>query len=171
MLPAARRRRLARFAPGRTLAWSLSWLLNPIVAAAIHGAVVWIWHVPVVFDAALADRNLHMLEHLTFLATALLFWQSLLLAKRSIPTAVAGVAAAFATMFHGGFLGALITFSPHVLFNWYVGRTAAWGLEPLQDQQLAGLVMWVPLGVVYLMACLALAAALVPPTRPRWSAG
>jgi putative membrane protein len=162
MLPVEWRRRLARFAPGRTLAWSLAWLMSPLIAAAIHGAVLWIWHVPLVFDAALADRNLHMLEHISFLATALLFWQSLLLAGRSVSTAATGMAAAFATMLHGGFLGALVTFSPNVLFGWYIGRTEFWGLTALADQQLAGLIMWVPLGIVYFLTCLYLAATLIP---------
>jgi putative membrane protein len=162
MLPVEWRRRLARFAPGRTFAASIAWMMSPLIAAAIHGAVLWIWHVPLVFDAALADRRLHMTEHFTFLATALLFWQSLLLARRSTSTSVAGMAAAFATMLHGGFLGALITFSPNVLFGWYIGRTEFWGLTALADQQLAGLIMWVPLGIVYFLTSLFLAAALVP---------
>ena len=157
--------RLTRSSSVRAAVRSLSWMLNPLVAAAIHGVAVWIWHVPAIFDAALASSSLHMFEHFSFLATALLFWQSLLLANRSVSMAVAGVAAAFATMLHGGFLGALITFAPHTLFVWYVGRTSSWGLNPLEDQQLAGLIMWVPLGIVYFGASLALAARLVPPSR------
>ena len=164
-LTARSRRRLARSPLAQTSLRRLSWMLNPLVAAAIHGLIVWIWHVPVIFDAALASRGLHMLEHFSFLATALLFWQSLILASRSISTAAVGVVAAFATMFHGGFLGALITFAPQVVFNWYVGRTSSWGLDPLADQQLAGLIMWVPLGIVYFAASLTLAARLIPAPR------
>ena len=163
-LPAETGSRLSRSSSVRATVRSLSWMLNPLVAAAIHGLAVWIWHVPAIFDAALASSGLHMLEHFSFLATALLFWQSLLLANRSVSTAAAGVAAAFATLLHGGFLGALITFAPHTLFAWYVGRTSSWGLSPLEDQQLAGLIMWVPLGIVYFAASLALAARFVTVT-------
>ena len=164
-LPAETRRRLARSLPARTMARNLSWMLNPLAAAVIHGTAVWIWHVPAIFDAALANRGLHMLEHFTFLATALLFWQSLVIASRSVSTAAIGIAAAFATLLHGGFLGALITFAPKVLFIWYVGRTSSWGFGPLEDQQLAGLIMWVPLGVAYLGAGMLLAAGLLPASR------
>jgi putative membrane protein len=160
-LPSGMGRRLTGSAPFRATVRSLSWMLHPLAAAAIHGAAIWIWHAPAIFDAALASTALHVFEHFTFLATALLFWQSLLLAQRSIATAVLGGAGAFATLLHGGLLGALITFAPHVLFSWYVGRTSSWGLEPIEDQQLAGLIMGVPLGIVYFAASLVLAARLV----------
>ena len=62
---------------------------------------------------------------------------------------------------HGGLLGALITLAPYPLYAWYHGRTALWGLSALEDQQLAGLLMWVPMGIVYLAACLLLASRLV----------
>lgn len=163
-LPAQTSRLLTQSWPVRTV-YRLSWMLNPVFAAAVHGLAVWIWHVPAIFDAALANSALHTFEHFSFLATALLFWQSLLVARRSVSTAALGIASAFATLLHGGFLGALITFAPHVLFNWYVGRTSSWGLTPIEDQQLAGLIMWVPLGVVYFAASLGLAARFIPASR------
>ena len=64
-------------------------------------------------------------------------------------------------MLHGGLLGALLTLAPVPLYAWYAGRTGAWGLTEIEDQQLAGLLMWVPMGLVYLAACLALASRLV----------
>ena len=164
-LPAETGQLLTHSLPVRAAVRSLSWMLNPIVAAAIHGLAVWIWHVPAIFDAALANSALHTFEHFSFLATALLFWQSLVLASRSVSTVALGIAAAFATLLHGGFLGALITFAPHVLFSWYVGRTSSWGLDPLEDQQLAGLIMWVPLGIAYFAASLVLAARFIPASR------
>ena len=69
----------------------------------------------------------------------------------------------FATLMHSGLLGALITMAHYPLYAWYRGRTDLWGLSPLEDQQLAGLLMWVPMGVVYLAACLVLAGWLVAP--------
>ncbi|HEX5868120.1 MAG TPA: cytochrome c oxidase assembly protein, partial [Beijerinckiaceae bacterium] len=71
------------------------------------------------------------------------------------------LAASFATLMHGGLLGALITMAPYSLYGWYRGRAELWGLSPLEDQQLAGLLMWVPMGIVYLAACLLLAGRLL----------
>jgi putative membrane protein len=160
-LPTGLRRGLTQTPSLRGLARRLSVLLHPLVAAALHGVVLWAWHAPALFDAALENRTLHWIEHLTFFGTAMLFWQSLFLASRSAATIPAGLGAAFATLVHGGLLGALITFAPHPLFSWYDGRTVLWGMTPLEDQQLGGLVMWVPLGLVYLAACLALVGRLV----------
>jgi putative membrane protein len=160
-LPLRPRRSLARAAPVRNLAASFAWMLAPLSAAALHGVALWLWHAPSLFEAALANRALHALEHVSFFATALLFWQSLAIASRSLATVPTALAAAFTTLLHGGFLGALITFAPRLLYEWYDGRSAAWNLDPLSDQQLAGLVMWVPLGAVYLLGALALAAKLI----------
>jgi cytochrome c oxidase assembly factor CtaG len=65
----------------------------------------------------------------------------------------------FATAVHSGILGALLTFAPTVLYPAYAERTAAWGLMPLEDQQLGGLIMWVPAGTIYTIAGLLLFAA------------
>jgi putative membrane protein len=67
---------------------------------------------------------------------------------------------------HGGLLGGLITMARRPLYGWYEGRTEPWGLTTLDDQQLAGLLMWVPMGLVYFGACLGLAARLVTPMEP-----
>jgi len=69
--------------------------------------------------------------------------------------------AAFATLMHGGLLGALITMAPYPLYGAYLHHAEPWGLNPLEDQQLAGLLMWVPMGVIYLGACLLLAGRLI----------
>ena len=62
---------------------------------------------------------------------------------------------------HGGLLGALITMAPQPLYAWYRDRTQVWGLSALENQQLAGLLMWVPMGVIYMAASLLLASRLV----------
>jgi cytochrome c oxidase assembly factor CtaG len=95
----------------------------------------------------------HRLQHLSFLLTAMLFWWSVF--YRSKP----GVATwhLFVTMMHTGILGALMTLAPKVLYQAQTAAAAAWGLTPLQDQQLAGLIMWVPAGTVYAGAAMALA--------------
>jgi putative membrane protein len=100
------------------------------------------------------------LEHVCFFGTALLFWRAVLDARTSRRAAPA-LAAAFVTFMHSGLLGGLITLAPHPLYAVYVGRSAVWGLTALDDQQLAGLLMWVPLGLPYLTAGLFLASRLV----------
>jgi putative membrane protein len=144
-------------------------LLRPSVAAVLHGLALWLWHAPSAFDAALAYDAVHMLEHVSFLGTALVFWGTIVGARGSRRAAPA-LGAMFATLLHGGVLGALITLAPQPIYRWYRGRTELWGLSLLEDQQLAGLLMWVPLGTIYLAACLVLASRLVTEPEPRVSA-
>ena len=164
-LPAYVRRRLARSSHLRHVGAGFSWMIRPLPAAALHGAVLWLWHMPMAFQAALASGALHVLEHVSFFTSALLFWYGLFVASRGRLTAGAAIAAAFITMMHSGFLGVLMTFAPAMLYEWYLGRTALWGLTPLEDQQLAGLVMWVPMGLVYLVAGLATSARFLAVTQ------
>lgn len=136
------------------------WLAHPLAAFGIHGAVVWAWHAPALFQAALRSETVHTLEHATMLAAALLFWWVLLAAGRARRGGRGtGLIWLFLTMTHMGLLGALLTFAPRVLYPAYGDRPLALGLTPLEDQQLAGLIMWVPGGLIYLAAALALAAA------------
>jgi putative membrane protein len=91
---------------------------------------------------------------LSFLLTALLFWWSVLRSSES------GVAAwhLFITMLHTSVLGALMALAPRVLYTAQTATALDWGLTPLEDQQLAGLIMWVPAGTIYAGAALALTA-------------
>jgi len=136
-------------------------LLRPGPATLLHGAAVWVWHAPVAFDAALADAWIHRAEHVSFFATGLLFWAMVLRADRRpadaggdlAPMAAAG--ALLFTLMHSGLLGCLLAFAPTPLYA-YGMRPTAWGLDPLSDQQLAGIVMWVPIGFAYIAAALIL---------------
>ncbi len=139
---------------------------RPLPAASLHALAVWIWHAPGPFQAALQSDALHHLEHASFLLTALLFWQSVLAAFRSPSYLIAAIVATLVTLIQGGFLGALVTLSGRLLYPSYSG-SGLWGLSPIEDQQLAGLVMWVPMGGIYLVAGLLLAARLIgPDERP-----
>jgi len=135
-------------------------LSRPLRAAVLHGLALWLWHAPAAFNAAVASSGVHALEHTAFFGTALLFWRAISDAQ-SMHRAGPALGASFATLIHGGLLGALITLAPYPLYAWYYGRTELWGLSTLEDQQLAGLFMWVPMGIVYLGACLLLASRLV----------
>lgn len=126
---------------------------RPVNATLVHGAAIWLWHAPAIFDAAVEHVALHRLQHLSFLLTGLVFWWSLF--RRAEQGAAVGHL--FVTMLHMSILGALIALAPHVLYI-QTADALAYGLTPLQDQQLAGLVMWVPAGTIYAGAALVFAA-------------
>jgi putative membrane protein len=149
--------RRARVAAGRFLRRPLVDLIwNGLSAGRnatiLHGAAIWAWHAPALFDAAVTSAMIHRLQHLSFLLTAILFWWSVF--QRSN----AGMAAwhLFLTMLHTSILGALMALTPRVLYETQTATAAAWGLTPLEDQQLAGLIMWVPAGTIYAGAALTL---------------
>jgi putative membrane protein len=152
-------------------AWRGPWLVisAPLAAWALHAAALWLWHVPLWFEAALHDNAVHTLQHFSFLFSALLFWWS---ALGQVSRQRQGVALVylFTTMIHTGALGALITLSPIVWYPSYLPTTAALGIDALEDQQLGGLVMWVPAGFAYFCTGLVLAARWMsaPPRRSEW---
>jgi putative membrane protein len=140
--------------------WQSVWraLTNPFVAWAIHAVALWVWHAPVLFQATLQSEWVHTAQHLSFLVSALLFWWALIHGRQGWMGYGAGVLYVFTTSVHSGLLGALITFARSVWYPAYDGLTASWGLTPLEDQQLGGLIMWIPAGLVYIAAGLALFA-------------
>ena len=117
---------------------------------------MWLWHLPVFYNAALEDQGLHVLEHATFLGSSILFWtvafprranRALHSGHRVLYLALAGV--------QSGALGALLTFARSPLYDAHVALREQWGVEgltSLEDQQLAGVIMWVPAGVIYMGA-------------------
>jgi putative membrane protein len=133
-------------------------LTNPLAAWAIHAAALWVWHVPAMFQATLQSDVVHTLQHVSFLGSALLFWWALVHGPRGLMGYGAAVLYLFTTSVHSGVLGAFITFTGGVLYPAYSRTTASWGLTPLEDQQLGGLIMWVPAGLIYVVAGLALLA-------------
>jgi putative membrane protein len=143
--------RMMQSAQART-AWG--WISHGTTATTLHGVAIWAWHAPVLFDAAVTDVVLHRLQHFSFFVTAVLFWWSVLWRSNR------GVAAwhLFITMLHTGILGALMALAPNVLYVAQTRAAATWGMTPLEDQQLAGIVMWIPAGIVYAGAALTLLA-------------
>lgn len=133
-------------------------LTIPLVAWLVHAIALWIWHIPVLFDAVLHNETVHTAQHLSFLISALLFWWALIHGPQGAMGYGAAVLYLFTTSIHSGALGALITFAGSVWYPSYAGLTSSWGLTPLEDQQLGGLIMWIPAGLVYLIAALALFA-------------
>jgi putative membrane protein len=130
---------------------------RPAAAFTLHSLALWLWHVPRFYDAALANPALHVLEHVSFLGSAVLFWWSLLRGGRAgYGMAVLFV---FALALQSTVLGALLTFAGGVWYTGHLATTAAWGVSPADDQQLAGLIMWIPGGAIYLASALALFVA------------
>lgn len=140
---------LRRLAP----AWRA--LTEPWLGTVLHGVALWAWHLPGPFRAALRDEGLHTLQHASFFCSALLFWSGMLARGR----AASGTAVflLFATATHCGLLGALLTFSRGLWYPDDGAAAALLGLSGQEDQQLAGLVMWIPVGAVYAVAALILA--------------
>lgn len=110
-------------------------------------ALFWAWHAPAPYAAALSSNAVYALMQLSLLGSATAFW----LAVRRASAAEA-MAAILATTVLMGLLGALITFAARPLYAPHLASTLSWGVSPLADQQLAGLVMWAPGSMAYLAA-------------------
>lgn len=128
----------------------------PVVGWALFAATLWLWHIPVLYQASVSNDAVHTLQHTSFIGTALLFWW--IVVRYEVNRLGPGLAilSLFTTMLHSGVLGALMTFSSIPWYLVYAELTGAWGLSPLEDQQLAGVIMWIPGGVMYVVAILAL---------------
>ncbi len=139
-------------------AWRVPWLAltTPFSAWVLHALALWLWHLPAWFETALANEFVHAIQHVCFLGTALLFWWSVLgvVTRRDRGIALLSL---FTTMVHTGALGALLALSMVVWYPIYRASAPVWGLTALQDQQLGGIVMWVPAGFVYVACALFLA--------------
>jgi putative membrane protein len=158
------RRALGRIARIDLLRGAWRTCSEPIGAWCLHAIAIWVWHVPVLFEAALADEAVHIAQHSCFLGSALFFWWSVF-GRVAAQRGGAAIASVFTTMMHTSALGALLTFAPTPWYAHYV-QTTVFGLSTLEDQQLGGLVMWVPGGISYLVAGLYIVAAwLGPATR------
>ena len=132
---------------------------GPLTVFLLHGLALWIWHVPSFYEAALANDGVHALEHLCFVVTAGLFWWGMVHGRYGRMGYGVGVLYVFLTAIHSSLLGALMTVAPRILYTAYAQSAAEWHVDALEDQQLAGLLMWVPSGVVFIVLGLALLAA------------
>ena len=156
-LPATLRRGTGKLTHGKVLqaVWALA--ARPLSATVLHGAAIWIWHIPALFEAALQQGVLHYAQHASFLGTALLFWWTLLPRSGRQQAYGSSIMHLFFTSLHTGLLGVLLLVSPKLWYPENGSGAALWDLSPLEDQQLAGLVMWVPAGLIYGGAALLLA--------------
>lgn len=116
------------------------------LALVLLTSVLWLWHLPVAYDLALANKGVYWVMQASLLAAAVLFWQSALHEKAG----GYGLLLVLGGYVQMGMLGALLTFAPSALYAAHAGTTLAWGLSDLGDQQLGGLIMWVPAGLPFL---------------------
>jgi cytochrome c oxidase assembly factor CtaG len=168
---------LAASSAGGVLAWGLprrtrlalrgSWTLplgalwktltEPVTATIVQGIAMWAWHAPALFDAALEHRWVHIAQHASFIVTSLLFWWAMLHPRGRGHGYGTSAACLFITSLIGGALGALMAFSTS---PWYAGYAAMGmtgiGVDAATDQQLAGLLMWIPGGVIHAGAAVAM---------------
>lgn len=126
-------------------------LMRPLVAYVLASAALWFWHLPRPYDWALRNEGIHILEHACLFATSLAFW-SLVLEPYGSRRMGYGTTLLFVVTFgvQTGFLGALLTFAARPLYAAYAHTAGLAGITPLEDQQLAGLIMWIPASIVQL---------------------
>jgi putative membrane protein len=136
-----------------------SWkrLTEPVTATAIQAGAMWAWHAPVLFDRALESFGWHIAQHACFFLSSLIFWWAMLHPRGGRSGYGVSAACLFATSLIGGALGALMSLSSS---PWYADYAAMGmsgiGLDPVDDQRLAGLIMWIPGGLVHGIAALIL---------------
>ena len=144
---------------------------TPVVAWLLHAVCLWAWHGPVLFNAALRYPLAHAAQHSTFLAAAGLFWWPIMGHPRQRLSDGAAILYVFTTATHMSILGALLTFAPKAWYGSY-SLTAPWrGLTALQDQQIGGLIMWIPAGTILFGATLFLLHRWMQQSDERWQLG
>jgi putative membrane protein len=116
------------------------------VSAVAFAIAIWTWHMPGPYDETLRNNYVYWTMHVTMFGAALLLWHALLVgnAGRAGMALIAG----FGTAMHMSLLAAVLTLAPKALFAVHFNTTWPWGLSPLDDQQLGGVIMWIPAGVL-----------------------
>jgi putative membrane protein len=155
---------LAREKAVRTLWASFS---APVSAWLLSALALWTWHIPWLFDQTLRSNWIHAAQHTTFLVTAIVFWWPLANRISTIGYG-GGLAYVFTTILHTSVLGALLTFAPRPWYSSYIATAPVWGLTALEDQQLGGLIMWIPAGTLLLIVALFLLVKWMNESQTRW---
>ena len=149
--PISARRAIGGLWLGAGLQRGVRALMSPFVVWMLCSMVLWFWHIPGPYNWALENEGVHTLEHFCFFITALMFW-SLVIEPFGRRRLEYGGALLFVATFgvQNGLLGALLTLAGHPFYRAHFETTAVWGLTPLEDQQLAGIIMWIPASVIHL---------------------
>ena len=144
---------------GRRVVRTWRALTAPLTVFLVQAVALWVWHIPSWYEAALHNDAIHALEHLSFVLAGSLFWWAMVHGRYGRSGYGLGVLYVFLTAVHSSALGALLTVAPRVWYDDYARQAVAWRVDALADQQLAGLLMWVPAGVIFIVFGLALLAA------------
>jgi putative membrane protein len=131
----------------------------PLSIFLIQALALWLWHIPSWYEAALQSDLIHAFEHICFVLAGSLFWWAMVNGRYGRSGYGLSVLYVFLTAIHSSALGALLTVAPSVWYGEYARQAAAWRVNALADQQLAGLLMWIPAGVLFIVFGLALLAA------------
>jgi putative membrane protein len=134
-------------------------LSAPLSVFLIQAVALWIWHVPSWYAAALHSETVHAVQHVSFVLAGSLFWWAMVHGRYGRMGYGLGVLYVFLTAIHTGALGALLTVAPSVWYGDHARQAVAWRFDALVDQQLAGLLMWIPASVMFILFGLALLAA------------
>jgi putative membrane protein len=146
---------------GRRLLWKtqrgltghgLNRFTRPLLIAGLYALILWIWHLPRLYESALENRWVHNVQHLAFFISSYFFWKVLLrrIGQPALNPA-AGILYLFVTSLHSSALGVLMAISPRIWYSFYEHTTGVHGLTALEDQQLAGYIMWMPAGISYVL--------------------
>ena len=125
----------------------------PVMAFVLFNVVFVLWHVPALYDLALRELGVHILEHLMFLVSAVIMWWPILgtLPELPRPSYPVQMLYLFVHPTVPSVLGAMITFSDGVLYEWYAAAPRIWDVSAHTDQQIGGIIMWVPGGFAFLL--------------------
>ena len=144
-------------------------IANPVFAFLVFNGVFWVWHLPRFYDAALSNDALHVVEHLMFMASAVIGWAPVLGAGFTDGTnPVSKFIYLVPSMFSCNALAALITLTPMQLYPYYGHAASMWGLTPLEDQYVAGLAMWLPGDMFYMSLFLWVVKTMFDQNQPEW---
>ena len=121
-------------------------LTHPVVAGVLFSVILLVWHTAPAYDLMMRDHDVHVVTHLMFIAAAMIMWWPVMSPTPLLPRLGPGMGMLylFLVQLPMQLLGAIITFADQPIYTWYLSAPRTWGLSPLDDQQLGGLLMWVP---------------------------
>jgi putative membrane protein len=140
-------------------------------ALLVHTLTVWVWHAPTPYAFALASHSAYWLMEITLLGSGVVLWRGILSSRLSSAAVGPALAALLGSIIKMGLLGALLTFAKYPLYSAHFLTTEPYGLSALDDQQLAGLIMWVPAALPYLAAAIFIVVGMLRASGGAWSAG
>jgi putative membrane protein len=157
-LPRTTRKGLRALERSRSMVLLKSVLFHSAIAGALFAVALWSWHLPSLYQSAVADDRWHVLEHSSFIGGSLLFWMHVIGRKRYRLDFGPAILLVFVSGLQSAALSVVLIFAGRALYPIHGRGARAWGLTPLEDQQLAGAIMWTPVGLVFLVTIVVLLA-------------